>query len=194
MDSKTSPDWKTVDAEMSELLAEVASTANKTLSSGARGALSKLDLASLDISEQILRAKCESFVAAVIAPLRTSDPRAAVEAYRNLGALISAAFLIGSHGVANDATKKFLQESLSTEQATKARQGNSKAAAARKQQLRPAIFEAAKGLELVGSHKFANSIGNKVRASAGVDSTARGFSDRAIQREIGAILEERRNS
>jgi hypothetical protein len=114
--------------------------------------------------------------------------------YISICRLISAALMIGSNGVMSEEVMSFLRKSALARQATVAQQANIDIAAARKERLRAAIYQAANGGQLVGSLKFAESIHDGVTKSAGVDSDARGFSSRTIQREINSILEERRNS
>jgi hypothetical protein len=78
-------------------------------------------------------------------------------------------------------------------QASNARRSESERTTDRKVKLREAILQAAGKTKLIGSYKFAESIHKEVCKFLGVELDARGYSSRAIQREIreiGAILKE----
>ena len=64
----------------------------------------------------------------------------------------------------------------------------------RKKKIRPAILEVCEETTLIGSSKFAKSIHQEVCEKLGVEPNARGYSARTFQRNISAILKERRKS
>lgn len=110
--------------------------------------------------------------------------------YEAIRRMVMAAFSIGVGAAFTDSAKKLAQKA----QAGAAQTGNSERAAIRKAELRKAILQAAGKAKLIGSLKFADALHKKVCEVLGVELNGRGYSSRTIQREIGAILEERTKS
>jgi len=106
--------------------------------------------------------------------------------YEAIRRMIMAAFSIGVGAAFTDSARRLSQKA----QVDAAQTGNRERAAIRKAELRKAILQAAGKTKLTGSHKFAESLHEKVSEILGVELDARGYSSRTIQREIGAILEE----
>jgi len=105
--------------------------------------------------------------------------------------LMQGAFHIGALAIRTD----FARSEILKEPAKAARAKKSESTTLRKKKiLRPAIEEAERrhGKPLANSAKCAEAIAALVREIAKVKPGQKGYSNRVIQREIGAILEERR--
>jgi hypothetical protein len=127
-------------------------------------------------------------LAAAIEPLRGIDRKFLNSAYENMFGLVMAAFGLGLSLEYSEEARANFQKM----RAKAAQDRNQSKASTRKQEiLIPAILKASKGMTLVGSIKFAESIHEETCRIAGVESTARGYSPRTILREIRAILKER---
>jgi hypothetical protein len=130
-------------------------------------------------------------LASAIEPLRGIERKFLSSAYENITGLMLASAALGM-------SIKYSEEARANFQnmrAAAAQKGNQSKASTRKQEnLVPAILKASEGMELVGSSKFAESIHEATCRFAGVKPTSRGYSPRTIQREIGAMLKERRES
>ena len=108
--------------------------------------------------------------------------------------VIQAAFIIGGLGGVPESLRKVIANAASQNQAARARAKRKVHIDATKATRRKAIREAFKGRELVATSNIVEAHRQEICQIAGVDANQRGYSTRQLQREIGAILKERRNS
>jgi hypothetical protein len=108
--------------------------------------------------------------------------------------VIQAAFIIGGLGGVPESLRKVITNAASQNQAARARAKRKVHIDATKATRRKAIREAFKGRELVATSKIVEAHRQEICQIAGVDANQRGYSTRQLQREIGAILKERRKN
>jgi hypothetical protein len=151
------------------------------------------DRAALNRAIQELKPSFVALADGVIEPFSAPSPERVDLAYELLWRFVSVVIEIVGPVVFTDSTKhifaKVIRKEVTASQAASARAAKSIKNTESRRQLRNAILSEAGDAELVASAAFADSLVDGVKGRL---SASKGTSTRTIEREIRAILEERR--